>query len=343
MPYGETKVYSDGSHYIAIPHTTRPYRKRRKIIEEEITIQEDNEEKIQETGVSDEITDTPISAIENRENIEKEIGIKANQKKMKEQKQLTKKALFENLYSKYIDLPKNKRRSKIIEEMRSYFKNEERAEHYVDANMARKKKNLIYRRIRLTRKANLQEFNYFCTFTYDGNKNTEQSFKKKLINTLSHFSSRKGWKYIGVWERSPEKKRLHFHGIFYIPDGTMPGTLEEKKDYNFKTHDRKVTVQNTYFNERFGRTDFEKIEDVNRLGDAMAYLMKYLEKSGEKIVYSRRLPQFFISDVMDEDIVTTIGLEDKKLLLYDDFKCWDEGEYIGPVSKETIAKLRKSN
>ena len=27
MAYGETKVYSEGSHYIAIPHTTRPSKK----------------------------------------------------------------------------------------------------------------------------------------------------------------------------------------------------------------------------------------------------------------------------------------------------------------------------
>jgi len=29
MSFGETKVYFDGSHYIAIPHTTRPSKKRR--------------------------------------------------------------------------------------------------------------------------------------------------------------------------------------------------------------------------------------------------------------------------------------------------------------------------
>ena len=27
MPYSKAKVYRDGSHYIAIPHTERPYRK----------------------------------------------------------------------------------------------------------------------------------------------------------------------------------------------------------------------------------------------------------------------------------------------------------------------------
>ena len=79
------------------------------------------------------------------------------------------------------------------------------------------------------------------------------------------------------------------------------------------------------------------------LGDAVAYIMKYIEKSGEKIVYSRGLPQYFISDIMDEDVICNIGLEEKKLLLFDDFTCWDEGCLVGQVSEETIAQMRKSN
>ena len=71
--------------------------------------------------------------------------------------------------------------------------------------------------------------------------------------------------------------------------------------------------------------------------------MKYIEKSGEKIVYSRGLPQYFISDIIEDDVVTTIGLEDKKLLLFDDFGCWDEGEYLGAVSEAAIKRMRKSN
>ena len=34
MAFGETKVYFDGCHYIAIPHTTRPSKKRPKPVEE---------------------------------------------------------------------------------------------------------------------------------------------------------------------------------------------------------------------------------------------------------------------------------------------------------------------
>ena len=51
MIYPETKVYFDGSHYIAIPHTTRPSRKRPVRIEEEITVYEDS-------PASEETTDT---------------------------------------------------------------------------------------------------------------------------------------------------------------------------------------------------------------------------------------------------------------------------------------------
>ena len=70
--------------------------------------------------------------------------------------------------------------------------------------------------------------------------------------------------------------------------------------------------------------------------------MKYIEKTDEKIVYSKGLPQFFISDILDNDIVCTIGQEDKKLLLFDDFMCLDEGCFMGNVCPEVIAQMRKS-
>lgn len=123
----------------------------------------------------------------------------------------------------------------------------------------------------------------------------------------------------------------------------MPGYFIQKEDYSFKRHRRQITNQNTYFLENYGRNDFEKIEDNSRVGDALAYIMKYMEKSEEKIVYSKGMPQYFISDIMDEDIVCRVGIEDQKLLLFDNFSCWDEGEYIGQVSRETITKMPKAN
>ena len=104
-----------------------------------------------------------------------------------------------------------------------------------------------------------------------------------------------------------------------------------------------TTWQNSYFLKRFGRNDFRPVDTKDEAREAIKYIVKYLEKTGEKIVYSRGLYQFFISDVIDEDVVCKTGMEDKKLILFDDFICWDQGEYMGTVSQETIAKMRKSN
>ena len=60
-------------------------------------------------------------------------------------------------------------------------------------------------------------------------------------------------------------------------------------------------------------------------------------------MYSKGLPQFFISDIMDEDVICTIGQEYKKLLLFDNFNCWDEGVFMGRVYPEVIEQMRKFN
>lgn len=300
MPYGECKIYFDGSHYIGIPHTTRPSRRREKPPEEEIVVTEKEAEPPTETEENSKATesapsndDAPVALAEDIEpsESEPEPQLEAQPKV----RTMTRKELFEELYQKYLNKPRRIKLELIAKEMLPYFKTEELSRFYVNENIERKLRNLIARRIRLTRKANLQEFNYFVTFTYDGKLHTEDSFRKGLKNCLRHLVERKQWKYIGVWERSPEKQRLHFHGIFYIPEGTMPGMLLDVNDYNFNTHNRQITHQNTYFNEHFGRSDFELIDDMDKMGDALAYTMKYIEKSGEKIVYSKGLPLFRIS------------------------------------------------
>ena len=348
MPYGETKVYFDGSHYIAIPHTTRPNLRRTKMPEETITIVESEE------GVEILTVDAPSFSqnndIENCDKITAKID-KNNEKTVKNAeksgkiiKKVSKKEIFEQLYKKYIDLKKSIRKKKILEEMSVYFEDSESCFRFVMNNFERKQRNLICRRTRMIRKANLANFNYFCTFTYDDNKHTEQSFKKGLKTCLRNLCYRKNWRYMGVWERAPETNRLHFHGLFFIPENSMPGEIIEVRDYSTQFKRMQTTFQSSFFNKRFGRSDFKEIDEhERRLSNALAYLTKYIEKTGEKIVYSKGLPQYFISDIMDDDVVCRIGQEDKKLLLFDDFKCWDEGIYMGKVSPEVIEQMRKSN
>lgn len=46
---------------------------------------------------------------------------------------------------------------------------------------------------------------------------------------------------------------------------------------------------------------------------------------------------------MEDDIICPYGEDGRKFILADSFGCWDEGEYMGQVSKETIAKMPKAN
>lgn len=305
MPYKDTKVYFDGSHYIAIPPENFPSKKRRRKpklpISQQTTIQTDG---------------TPPTP--------------------------TPKEKFETAYKESQALPKRERKKYIKEKLQSEFNDKDELTEFVASNMQRMKINAIKRGIRLWRKIYTQgEWHNFVTFTFDSEKLTEQQFKKKLQNTLKHAVSRNGWKYIGVWERSPEKQRLHFHGIFYIPQ--MIGEIVEVKDYSTKQHKIQTTFQNTHFLKEFGRNDFKPIEIPNDVTQTVIYLLKYIEKSGERLIYGGKLPTYFKSDILDDDVVCPYGVDDKKLLLFDSFRCINEGEILGKVSREIIKQMPKCN
>ena len=162
MPFGETKVYFDGSHYIAIPHTTRPSKKRPYKMEETITVIQD------EVKDSTENVESSIS-LDNLETNEEDCNVDIaedkiidNKTTLKKARQMTKKELFNELYSKYIDCKKKERKTLIIQDMLAYFENEDLCISFVNSNFDRKERNLICRRVRMVRKANLINFNYFC-------------------------------------------------------------------------------------------------------------------------------------------------------------------------------------
>lgn len=123
-------------------------------------------------------------------------------------RQMTRKELFDELYQATFGMKKSEQKSYIVKEMLPYFKDGSSCRAFVEQNFERKHRNMICRRTRLWRKINHQRFNYFVTFTYADDKMTEEEFAKKLLNTLYHFSNRKGWLYIGAWERGGETNRF---------------------------------------------------------------------------------------------------------------------------------------
>lgn len=242
MPYKDTKVYFDGGHYIAIPPENFPSRKRKR-------------HKPKPTKPKPQ-TDTKLPP--------------------------TPKDKFETAYKESLQLPKRERKKYITEQLKDTFKSKEETTAFVAQNIERKKNNAYKRYTRLWRKIYTQvEWHYFVTFTYDSAKLTEQTFIKKLRNTLKHAVNRNGWKYIGVFERSPDKERIHFHGIFYIPQ--MIGTIIEVKDYSTKQHKMQTTYQNDHFLKEFGRNDFKKIEIPRDITQSAKYLLKYIRKAAKNL------------------------------------------------------------
>ena len=179
---------------------------------------------------------------------------------------------------------------------------EEKIEREIDRELL----NLYNRKKRFRRKAYLNEWNYFVTFTYDSKKMTEDEFKTRFRRCLSHLHSRRGWRYMGVWERGERGNRLHFHALMYIPEGEMVGVLFDDEYYDKKSHSRKVAHRNTFFDLRFGRSDFKRITPQElKHGTVMNYLLKYLQKSGEKIVYSRGIPSEHELPLREEDLIVS--------------------------------------
>lgn len=304
MNLQKAKIYHDGSHYVAIPQGAYPSGKDCK---------RPKVKPMQQLSLTNESPpETP-------------------------------KERFEKAYKESQLLPKRERKAHIKAALKDDFNDEAELNAFVTKHIERMKTNAIKRKVRLMRKLRLQRWDYFVTFTYSDELLSEETFRKKLIYTLKHLVARNGWKYVGVWERGSDTDRLHFHGIFQIPKDNMIGNLEEVKDYDTRNHRMQTTLQNTHFLKHFGRNDFKPICRPEDVSSAVKYITKYMEKSGERLVYGGKLPTYFQSDILEDDIACPIGIDDRKALLFDSFTCINEGEILGKVSKEIIAQLPHCN
>ena len=195
---------------------------------------------------------------------------------------------------------------------------------YILERMEKKQRNLWKRIKRFKRKVNMNRWNYFVTFTYDPKKHTAESFRKKLRKCLSNLHTRRGWKYIGVFEEGCANGTLHFHGLLYVPNDEMVGKIVEKREYSTKRGERYTRYGNTFFDESFGMSDFQELNPVLlKRGGTARYLVKYLTKSGEKAVYSRGTPAEICKEVSDEEIVGSYFKYVTKYVFFDEVLDWE--------------------
>ncbi len=254
-------------------------------------------------------------------NIRSNLNIK---RKKTEKKDIDK--LFIALYKTAIEQGLNGKETLeyIRNELQNAFPDYKKLDEYIAKSIEKQRKNLYARKKRFRRKANLNKWNYFVTFTYDDKKHNAETFRKKLRCCLSHLHTRRGWRYMGVFEKAPETGRLHFHGLFYIPDGEMIGTITKKEDYSTAQHKMQITNENDFFQKKFGRNDFGVINEMElRHGQTLKYLLKYIEKTGERIVYSRGILTEFICKIKNSDIITKMKDYVTKYILFDDAINWE--------------------
>ncbi len=342
MDLQKAKIYNDGSHYIAIRKTTRPKRPKRVKQERVVTVDEEDTI-LQQTNEPSEVETTKEITVLTDEKTEIEQEVKESIKTAKKPKEMTLKELFNSFYSQTFNVNKRKRKKAIQNAMRKYFDDDKSCAEYVQTNFERVERNLMSRKIRLSRKINMHAFNYFVTFTYDDAIHTEETFRKRLKKYFHNMRQRHDWRYIGVWERSPDKNRLHYHGMFVIPDITIVGEFEDRKDYNTVTHRMQIVKQSKKLLNKFGRNDFREL-DTDHLGwEALKYILKYIEKTGTKVESSGKLPAYVIGDVMPDDIMCQYGDDENKFVLADNFLCVDEGEILGEVSRATLKLMPKVN
>lgn len=321
------KVYNDGGAFIGIRKVESSSAPRRKPVQEESIVVDDGVELMHDEDYENMID--PVLCGNEGENV----------------RVTTLTEEFKRFYRQTVGMRWKKRRKYVTDMLRPYFDNEDGLQYFIGRKMHNAFRASMARLNRCKRRVALHGLDWFCTFTYDDKKMTEEQFAKKLLNTLRHFASRKGWKYMGAWERG-EKGRLHFHALLNIPEGAMSGTIEKHREYD-PVRRKMVTCNiNTFFEKTFGRNTFDKLSSLAmRCSKTAEYIVKYLEKDGGRLICSRGLDTFIETQIDEEDIITALHpdepYDDRKYILFDDFKVWGRNdEYLGTFNRSLLPLLK---
>ena len=322
------KLTNDGGHNIFQADPPRRYAKRKrrayidKIVETDVSAFERAKQEVENTAKEKKNAVKPPT---------ENIAVLPTETKVKEKMPL--RSVFDKFYEIWKNEPKKRRRELLIEAMLPYHAGRKYAAAFVDQNSERKRQNEKSRIRRAMRKCNLNGFNYFVTFTYSDDKLTAKEFYNKLRSYLKNKVRRNGWKYYGVWEGINGEKRLHFHALMYIPQGTMPGELVREKSYNTSRKRMVETTGNTEFNEKFGRSDVEEIcMPFKHL--AYNYVLKYLNKGG-KAMSSRNCPENIRGWINEDDILCEMDGFENRYLMFPECEMVEESTGITVRVNET--------
>lgn len=214
-----------------------------------------------------------------------------SQEEMKKKKRFpTREDAFEHWFAKYERLPKWLRNRLIIKGMGNsvYTK----GIIYSEQEILEKLAEIDERRLIAEKRAFIDGFEYLFTFTYDGAKCTEKTFRKGIKKCLRGLERTEGWKYVGVWQRGQNNKRLYLRAMVKTGNGEIVGGLEKVRHFQMRGKWMKPTLQSIYFNERFGCTSVEILdkEKMTAYRHHWGEFLKIFNKTKAKTFASKRTP-----------------------------------------------------
>ena len=176
MKYEQTKIYFDGSHYVGIPHTTvkrrfRPKPKAERFYEDGSPVKDPFAGGIWTELTPEELMYFPEAdkepMTEQPADKAAERALSAEKKPVRPiKKRVTRAGEFSRLYEESKNRKRKDQKRFLLKNLRKFFRSDKDAEGFVEKKLQDKHRALIARRIRFTRKAQLNDFNYFVTVTY---------------------------------------------------------------------------------------------------------------------------------------------------------------------------------
>ena len=147
---------------------------------------------------------------------------------------------------------------------------------------------------------------------------------------------------MGVFEYGEANGAIYFHALIYVPEGEMVGDIVAVSEYSKKRGERYTRYGNTFFDDAFGKSDFQDVNPVLlKRGGTSRYLVKYITKTGEKIVYSRGIPAEICKELSDNDVVGTYLDFVTKYVLWDDVLDWERDIKDYGKKKEEVKRQRR--
>lgn len=228
---------------------------------------------------------------------------KRSMEEMKKRKRFpSREDAFEYWFVKYEKYPKWLRNRLVIKGIgKSLFK---KGRGFYEREILSKLTEIDEERLIAQKRAFIDGFEYLFTFTYDGAKYTEKTFRKGIRKCLRELERTEGWKYVGVWQCGQNNKRLYLRAMVKTGNGEIIGGLEKVRDFQMRGKWMKPTLQSTYFNERFGRTSVETLdkEKMTAYCHHWGMFLQIFNKRKAQTFASKRTPYQFLKGITKDFI-----------------------------------------